>query len=102
MAPFEQCLPETFLSWSRATAWGPEGPASSLLLNPGGAGSPATWLTLEEAIGMQRAGSHRVLSSHSGFNASVIQSTRGIWQITLSCQPSYLLFYKSFIILITL
>lgn len=56
MAPFEQCLPETFLSRSRATAWGPEGPASSLLLNPGGAGSPATWLTLEEGMACKGPG----------------------------------------------
>lgn len=53
-------------------------------------------------MGMKRAGRQEVLSSHSGFNASIIHSTSGIWQIMLSCLPSYLLFYKAFIILITL
>lgn len=51
---------------------------------------------------MQDAGRQGVLPRPSGFTASIIHSTRGIRQITLSCQPAYLLFYKAFIILITL
>ena len=72
-----------------------------MLLDPG-VQIPSHWLTLEEAIGMQDAGRQGVLPRPSGFTASIIHSTRGIRQITLSCQPAYLLFYKAFIILITL